>query len=247
MTRTANARPIPILVYHQIAPAPPQGTPFRSLCVAPQAFARQMRSLKLLGYQGLSMSALMPYLRGQRQGRVVGITFDDGFLNNLTHAAPVLQRLGFSSTCYAVSGLLGQSNTWDAQAGVAAAPLMTPEQLCQWQAAGQEVGAHSRHHVHLPELDGNHAWLEISLCKKELEAQLGCGVEHYCYPYGEYTPEHVAMVQRAGYHSATTTRRGRCHAGASMAELPRVPVLRTTALPVLWAKIASAYEDRRGG
>jgi hypothetical protein len=28
-------------------------------------------------------------------------------------------------------------------------------------------------------------------------------------------------------------------------QLPRVPVLRATTLPVFWLKIATAYEDRR--
>ena len=101
---------IPILTYHQIDAAPPKGTPMRSLFVSPASFARQMALLKRLGFQGLSMSALMPYLRGDKRGRVVGITFDDGYLNNLQHALPVLQRHGFSSTCYVVSQRLGQTN-----------------------------------------------------------------------------------------------------------------------------------------
>ena len=78
--------------------------------------------LKLMGYQGLSMSQLQPYLRGEKSGKVVGITFDDGYLNNLTNALPVLQKHGFSSTCYAVSGLLGQTNLWDAKIGIAQTP-----------------------------------------------------------------------------------------------------------------------------
>ncbi|MDB5966282.1 MAG: polysaccharide deacetylase, partial [Polaromonas sp.] len=51
---TSNLQPIPVLVYHQIEEAPPKGSPFRSLYVAPGAFARQMRLLSLLGYRGLS-------------------------------------------------------------------------------------------------------------------------------------------------------------------------------------------------
>jgi hypothetical protein len=60
----ANLSPIPILMYHQIEQAPPKGAAFRSLYVSPKAFARQMALLSLLGYRGLSMSGLMPYLRG---------------------------------------------------------------------------------------------------------------------------------------------------------------------------------------
>ena len=95
MTQTANQREIPILTYHQIAEAPPRGAVFRSLTVSPNRFRSQMYWLKRLGYQGLSMRELMPFLRGERCGRVVGITFDDGYLNNLSSALPVLQELGF--------------------------------------------------------------------------------------------------------------------------------------------------------
>ncbi len=238
-----NVSPIPILTYHQIAPAPPKGTPYRSLSVAPDDFARQMIWLKLLGYQGLSMPALMPYLRGDRQGKVVGITFDDGYLNNLTHALPVLRRQGFSATCYVVSQLLGQSNVWDHEVGIPASPLMTLEQLKRWVQGGQDVGAHTRHHVHLPQLNVADCEDEIALCKSELEAGLGVPVAHFCYPYGEYTSAHAALVQQAGFQSATTTARSRCRAGEDLMQLPRVPIARRTTRLAMWIKLATSYED----
>lgn len=240
----SGTSPIPILMYHQIAAAPPKGTPFRSLCVAPADFARQMAFLKRLGYQGLSMQALLPYLRGEKRGKVVGITFDDGYLNNLTHALPVLQRHGFSSTCYAVSRLLGQTNVWDREIGIPQVPLMTADELRRWVAGGQEVGAHTRHHVRLKQLDEAACREEIALCKAELEAASGSAVEHFCYPYGDYGQEHVAWARDAGYRTATTTRRGRCHAGADLFELPRLTVARCTTRLALWLKVATAYAER---
>lgn len=240
---------IPILVYHQIAQAPPRGAPFRSLYVSPGAFARQMALLKALGYQGLSMGGLLPYLRGERRGRVVGITFDDGYLNNLTQALPVLRRLGFSSTCYAVSDRLGGTNVWDADLGagrgMAQVPLMDPAQLQAWVAGGQEVGAHTRSHAHLKALGEAAALDEIAGSRQALEALLQQPVQHFCYPYGEYGPAHVAMVRAAGFATATTTVRGRSRAGDPLWQLARVPVLRATTLPVFWMKLATAYEDRK--
>jgi len=38
--------------------------------------------LKVFGFKGLSMGELQPYLEGKKTGKVVGITFDDGFKNN---------------------------------------------------------------------------------------------------------------------------------------------------------------------
>jgi peptidoglycan/xylan/chitin deacetylase (PgdA/CDA1 family) len=237
--------PIPILVYHQIAEAPPKGAPYRSLCVAPADFSRQMRFMRLLGYRGLSMGQLLPYLRGEKRGKVFGITFDDGFENNLIYAAPVLQKLDFSSTCYAVSQCLGQTNVWDQSVGIAQVPLMTAAQLRQWVASGQEVGAHTRHHVHLNALDPEASRLEIAQCKAELEAASTSPVLHFCYPYGEYGAEHAAIARDAGYLTSTTTERSRCTQQEKMLELPRVPVVRRTSLFTLWLKVATAYEDRK--
>lgn len=242
---TSNLQPIPILTYHQIADAPPKGTPHRSLVVAPEDFARQMAMLSVLGYRGLSMTDLQPYLRGERVGKVVGITLDDGYLNNLTYAAPVLQRYGFSATCYVVSRLIGKSNIWDRESGIPESALMNAVQLKQWIARGQEVGAHTRHHAHLLQLDAYIAKEEITGCKADLEELLDAPVQHFCYPYGEYAPEHVAMVRAAGYATATTTQRSRCQYQEEGMQLPRVPIARRTTRLTLLLKILTAYEDRR--
>ncbi len=237
--------PIPILTYHQIDSPPPQGSPFRSLVVAPASFARQMALLKLLGYQGLSMSALLPYLRGEKTGKVVGMTFDDGYVNNLVHALPVLQKHGFSATCYMVSGQLGGSNVWDHALGIAPRPLMNGEQLRQWVAGGQEVGSHTCNHVDLSVASAATGGKQIVDSQKDLQHLLGVSVQHFCYPYGRFLATHARQVQHAGYHTATTTQRGRALPTDSLFSLPRVPVLRATTLAMFWLKVATGYEDRR--
>ena len=243
---TLNRQPIPILVYHQIAEAPPKGSsPFRGLYVSPAAFARQMAWLKRLGYTGLSMSGLLPYLRGELSGKVVGITFDDGYRNNLSHALPVLVKQGFSSTCYAVSGLLGKTNIWDEGIGIPQTPLMDEGEIRQWVAGGQEIGSHTHSHANLMETDEAGCVEEMVLGKTGLEAVTDRPVGHFCYPYGHFEARHVEMARTLGFATATTTRRSRCHEGMDLLQLPRVPVLRSTTLPVFWLKVATAYEDRR--
>ena len=242
---TSNTRPIPILVYHQIALAPAKGSPFRSLYVTPDAFARQMAWLKRLGYTGLSMGALQPYLSGKKQGKVVGITFDDGYLNNLLNALPTLSKQGFSSTCYAVSGLLGKTNIWDEGLGIAQTPLMDESQIRQWVQAGQEVGSHTHLHIDLTAANEAECRVEMTMGKTRLESVTGQPVNHFCYPYGRYELRHLSAVDELGFVTATTTQRGRCHGQTNMLQLPRVPVLRSTKLPIFWLKIATSYEDRR--
>jgi peptidoglycan/xylan/chitin deacetylase (PgdA/CDA1 family) len=122
---------------------------------------------------------------------------------------------------------------------------MTAAQLQQWVALGQEVGAHTRNHVHLNALDVDTSRLEIAQCRAELEAASTSPVLHFCYPYGEYGAEHAAMVRDAGYLTSTTTERSRCAPQEDLMELPRVPVVRRTSLWMLWFKLATAYEDRK--
>lgn len=236
---------IPILMYHQIDVPPPRGTPLRGLVVSPGSFARQMWLLRLLGYRGLSMRDLEPYLSGQRQGRVVGITFDDGYQNNLHNALPVLRKHGFTATIYAVSGMIGGTNSWDREL-VTEKPLMSQRDWQAWLAAGMDAGSHTRTHADLGKLDEVQALDQIKNSRVELEQALGCEVRHFCYPYGRYQPEHARMAVQAGYRTATTTRRGRVHPGDDLMQLRRVLVAQATALPQLALKLLTNYEDRRG-
>lgn len=236
---------IPILMYHQIDVPPARGTPLRGLVVSPDAFARQMWLLKLMGYRGLSMRDLEPYLKGEKQGKVTGITFDDGYQNNLHNALPALKRYGFTATIYAVSGMMGGTNLWD-QGLVAEKPLMTLSDWHAWIDSGMDVGSHTRTHADLSVLDASQATKEIQDSRRELEQNLGCEVRHFCYPYGRYSAEHARMATQAGYLTATTTRRGRVHAGDDLMQLRRVLVAHSTSMLQLALKLATNYEDRRG-
>jgi len=241
-------RPIPILMYHQVAPAPPKHFHMRGLVVAPSTFAWHMAAMAALGYRGLSMRDLEPYLSGQAQGKVFGITFDDGYLNNLENALPVLQKHGFTATCYVVADLIGQINRWDDGRNVMKVPLMDREHLQAWVAAGQEVGSHSLSHPFLNRLSEAEQAREIQDSKARLESLLGQEVRHFCYPYGAFNAHSVACVRAAGYYTATTTNRGRVFAGDEVDALllPRVLVTRRTTWPQLLLKCFTRYEDRRG-
>ena len=239
---------IPILMYHQVDIEPPKGSPMRGLVVAPGSFARQMAALSMLGYRGLSMGDLLPYLNGEKRGKVFGITFDDGYENNLRCALPVLKRHGFTSTCYIVANQVGKTNDWDKERGVKQVPLMNAKELQTWVDAGQEVGSHTMNHANLEALSEAEQAIEIRQSKVQLEAliQQKAGVQHFCYPYGGLNKTAVQSVKAAGYLTATTTVRGRAVAGQSDdLLLPRVLVSRTTTWMQLLLKCLSNYEDKR--
>ncbi len=201
--------------------------------------------LRQLGYRGLSMADLMPYLHGEKTGKVFGITFDDGYLNNLTYALPVLLANDFTATCYVVSGLVGQTNIWDKEIGIRQVPLMDITQLRLWIAGGQDIGSHTRHHVHLDQLDPKQAYDEIRGCKEDLEMALGVSVNHFCYPYGQFEESHAQMAQQAGYLTSTTTQKGRFKPGVDLHHLPRITVARRITRLGLWLRMAFGYGGNR--
>lgn len=220
----------------------------RGLVVAPVTFSRHMAALNALGYQGKSMGDLVPYLNGEKHGKVFGITFDDGYENNLRCALPILKRYGFTSTCYIVANQVGKTNGWDKERGVLQVPLMNAQELQAWINAGQEVGSHTLNHANLDELNAAEQAIEIGESKAQLESLLvqKGGVKHFCYPYGGLNKTAVQHVKAAGYQTATTTVRGRAIAGQSdNLLLPRVLVSRTTTWMQLLLKCLSRYEDKR--
>jgi len=236
---------IPILTYHHTEQAPPKGFALRSLWVSPSSFATQMQWLARLGYTGLSMSELMPYLCGEKKGKVVGITLDDGYQSNLLHALPILKNMGFSATCYVVSGKLGQHNEWDEALGMAQAALMGVEEMRTWVDAGMEVGSHTCSHADLNQISLAEARQELLESKSDLENLLQKPVTQFCYPYGHFSPEHESLVSQSGYVAATTTHRGRACTTDRMTALPRVPVVRSTYSPQFLLKVLTRYEDSK--
>lgn len=108
-----------ILVYHRISPPDetPGRDPFR-LCVGPESFAEQIASLSDLGTV-VPLSELSERLR--RGGSVKGlmcVTFDDGYVDNLRVAAPILRQHGVPATFFIVTGKTGQSFWWDRLTGL---------------------------------------------------------------------------------------------------------------------------------
>ena len=156
-------------MYHQVRTPPPPPDRLRSLSVAPDAFRRQMTLFRRLGYRGLSVRELQPYLRGERSGKVFGITFDDGF-QRADACDAVLDALGFTATRYFVAGRFGGENDWDAAADTARSPLMTHADMLAWRDHGHEIGSHTLDHVALSHVPAHVSEVQIVESKQRLEA-----------------------------------------------------------------------------
>ncbi len=232
-----------IFTYHSID-YPPVGTPLPKLHVSPEMFDRQCRWLTRLGMRGVSMSEGYRALREGNAGKLVAITLDDGYQDNVLHAAPILSRYGFSATCYVVSNTIGGDNAWDAALGVPRA-MMTADELHAWQQQGFEIGSHTCTHPHLDRLDPATLAAEMRESRQRLQTLTGAAVEHFCYPYGDHNAAVVEAARQAGYVTATTTRKGIAQTSDDPLQLPRISINggRGIAKFVLYA--GTAYAEMR--
>lgn len=104
-----------LLMYHRVADV--RVDPW-DLAVSPTHFAEHMALLRET-YEVWPLTAYADRLRaGRPPHRAVVLTFDDGYIDNLTTAAPILEAEGLPATFFVPTGLLGHDTSfwWDALA-----------------------------------------------------------------------------------------------------------------------------------
>jgi peptidoglycan/xylan/chitin deacetylase (PgdA/CDA1 family) len=99
-----------VLMYHRVARV--EADPWE-LCVRPEHFESQISMLRELA-DLVPLPELRSQLRkGRRSRPAVAITFDDGYVDNLTVARPFLERYGAPATVFIATGHVGRrSNFW---------------------------------------------------------------------------------------------------------------------------------------
>jgi peptidoglycan/xylan/chitin deacetylase (PgdA/CDA1 family) len=187
--------------------------------VAPNRFAEQMGWLKRRGLRGVGIGTLVDEMRAGRCRGLVGITFDDGYVNVLEAALPELRRHGFTATMFVISGRLGASNEWDEGPRW---PLMSAGQVGELAAAGMEIGSHSATHARLAGIGAGQLEAEVSESKASIGELLGARIRGFAYPYGSMDAAARHAVRDAGYDYACAVQTPMSELG--FMALPRIYV-----------------------
>jgi peptidoglycan/xylan/chitin deacetylase (PgdA/CDA1 family) len=234
---------ISVLMYHQVGHfVQPQN--HRACFCDVGRFRAQMALLKYAGYRVISMAdAYAALFTGAAlPSRSVVLSFDDGYQNFADHALPVLTDFGYPSVLFAVSGLLGQSARWLADAADSA-PLLSASALSELRSAKVEIGSHSVSHPRLSKLESAQVWREIADSKAALEDLLSAPVPFFAYPYGDYNAAVRDAVAQAGYQAAVTCSRGAANTAPNQFEIPRKAISYGDSLVGMWWKLA--FKNRR--
>jgi peptidoglycan/xylan/chitin deacetylase (PgdA/CDA1 family) len=194
--------------------------------ISAKKFRRQLGIISLLGYRVIGLGEFIAAMRdgGELPNRPVVITIDDGYRDNLEVAAPILRERGLKATVFIVSGRIGKSNNWDETGAVAGRELVDESHAAFLRRAGLEIGAHTRTHASLIEVDDAAVIDEVSASRAELDGLLDDRQSTFAYPYGQFDDRSVAAVEEAGFRGAVTVENRLARLSDHPMLIPRIEI-----------------------
>lgn len=213
-------RNIPILMYHRI------GSEQQSVWWVPVTnFENQIMFLKSQGYESILPSDLVTYYRWAKPlpKKPVILTFDDGYLNSMQNAEPILKKYGFRGIVYLVTEKIAENDP--ERKNMEDTPtLIWPEIRAMYKRGTLTFGGHSRTHPNILTL--SEPYWEIRGCYTDIQKKGGFKPDSFCYPNGQYNPKIISAVKRAGFTAAMTCNGAlfQTDRPTSLFELPRLAV-----------------------
>lgn len=172
-----------VIVYHAVGPCPPASDP-ANLYMPVERFEAQMAFLS----SRHEVVPLEEIVRGTARSGAVAITFDDGFRNVLTTAAPIMRRQGFPSTVFVPARWLGQRSTAFYEAAGCETELMTDAELRQAEECGIEIESHGHAHIDFSTATREEMEADLDASVERLSTVLGRRPRYFAYPYGRSSP-----------------------------------------------------------
>lgn len=182
-----------VLMYHAVG-GEVSGDAQRLYSIAPDRFASHVRCIaEKFGADTVALAT------GVTAGRGLAITFDDGYRDNLTVAAPLLVDAKLPFTVFVTPDFVsGGHSQYLSQAEL--------QELAQ--LPGVTIGAHGRSHRPLTECNDEELAGELVSSRGWLEDLLGRPITTMSYPHGAVDARVRAAVAKAGYEVAACSRFG---------------------------------------
>lgn len=246
--RTDNSVGVPILMYHSVTEDESQ---INSVTITAERFEEQIKAMRGAGYQAVTYGDLSAYVeRGEPlPEKPVLITFDDGYANNLTLAAPILERYGYSGTVAVVGCSIGKDVY--KETGEPMTPHFSIEEAEPWIQKGIiHLVSHSYDLHQVPERDGDFCrdgahpfpgendWQFRAALREDFERLRAVTPDEegqpcvFTYPYGVHSELAEAVLRELGITVSVTTepRIAEITRGLpqSLLQLPRLAVEQET-------------------
>ena len=224
---------IPVLLYHSISDDNSR------ISLKVNNFENQIKYLKNNGYTSINFDEI-----DQSAKKQIVITFDDGYKDVLVNALPILKKYDFKATCFFVTNLIGQDNSWDInKKNFSKKETMNFNDINNWISSGMHIGSHSHNHLDLTKISEQNLLNELEFSKKILEDKFNTANDIFCYPYGKVNQNVYALTKKI-YNKAVTTNRSRYDLKKHNSHLiPRIDMGKNFSSLKLYLKLETIYED----
>lgn len=172
-----------ILLYHRISDSKNDEN---LLCVSPKNFKSQLKELKKK-YRFITPEEFVDSILNKIILKNTAlITFDDGYLDNLNIALPILESEKVPAIFFISTGfLLSQKHYfWDKFKNSQNRPMNQKELIKLSTSRYAYIGAHTHNHLRLADLVYSQQEQEILKSKNILEKLLNQKIKYFSYPFG---------------------------------------------------------------
>lgn len=219
-----------ILLYHSIGER--TGEDVLGIKVAKEEFLHQMQFLSDNKYNVVGLVELIELMRKNMPipKDSVAITFDDGYRDNLTEAAPILKKFNYPALVFVCLDYL-EKNKKDSLDYWVKWEFLSKEDFVHLTDFNFDVGLHSLTHRRLSRLSVEELKKEILNAKIKLEHYINREVNLFSYPYGAFNLKTIEILRTGGFIGACCSRGGRNTHSTDFYKLKRTEI---TADDTLW-------------
>lgn len=194
-----------ILMYHSVGGA---ASDHRfAIRVPVKNFLAQLDEILRQGYKNVALSDLLKRDNSMEDSKIIAITFDDGYKDNFTIAAPALKERGMKATFFVTISYVEArvKKKWldDRQ-----------REFMNWADVegllnmGFEVGSHMMDHRDLTLLEEEELCFQLSRSKDKIAAVTGSEPKIFSYPYGKFNEMVIETAKKSGYTAGCSSRPG---------------------------------------
>lgn len=236
---------IPVLMYHSISEEDESAVhPYYRVTTSPSRFREHMDWLAANGYNAISLEeAISAKGSDSALAQRVVITFDDGLVDFLEHAWPVLESHRFTASMFLPTAFIGR-----ARRRFKNKECLTWSEVRDLSTRGARFGSHTVTHRLLRELPWAEVRAELRDSRHEIEAELGGPVVTFAYPYAypqtdrDFVARFNDELRGQRYRAAVTTVVGRLTDRDDLLSIKRLPLNGCDDLALFRAKLAGAYD-----